>query len=458
MSVFPLSPYHRLSRRTFLAGSVSSLLLGRAGLSHALGRTPHGGRFSLHLPWPTRSLDPHDLRDPAASLFASAIADSLYTLDASGHPAPALAAALPSREALGTVIRLRENLRTARKVAMDARDVLFSLDRARSRGAAALFADLPKAEAYPKDPLALVFGKADPQKLARAFSSPLTAIVPRHFDPLSPDGTGPFRADCGDKSITFSRNSFAACGASFLDGIDVFRADDLATSLRRFEAERDDIGWLGLGLHGERAGAARFDLGSVAWIVLWIGSQAPNGFGLPGVAQRLLDGVPPERLSHVGLGLLPAAVGDAAWGGLPAEMLVDEDSPHLLEIGRTLAPILSRPGHEVTLTKSSRGEIARKRASKQALMSLEIVRPLYPGALGALLALATADDAALARDLAKAPPKLPMQASARTLTRSLHVGVLGEVRISGGAVPELVLARGNEGWDLGASFLRRRGK
>ncbi|MRG96899.1 hypothetical protein GF068_33995 [Polyangium spumosum] len=447
---------NRLSRRTFLGASLGSALALAASGARALGRTPQGGRFSLHLPWPTRSIDPHDLRDPAAALFGAAIADPLYTLDAAGHPAPALAQSLPTREALGTVVRLREGLRTARKAPLGAADVIFSIERARGRGAAALLAEVPRPAPYPKDPLAIVFGTTDPHKLARALSSPLVSVVPRRFDPRAPDGTGAFRAECGDRGIVLSRNPFAARGAAFLDGIEVTRADDLATSLRRFEAERDDVGWLGLGLHGERRGAVRFDLGRVAWIVLQIGPQAGH-FALPSVAQRLVDAVPPERLSHLGLGPLPPASGDPGWGGPPAELLVDEASAHLVEVARTVAPILSRPGHEVTVSTIARAELGRRRSKGQATLSIDVVRAALPGPLGGWLSLATADDPARARELASKPPKLAPNAPARALTQGLRVGVLGELRVAGGLIPELVLARGGEGWDLGASF-RRRGK
>jgi len=332
--------------------------------------------------------------------------------------------------------------------------VIFSIERARARGGAALLADVPKPTPYPKDPLAIVFGATDPHKLARALASPLAAVVPQKFEPSAPDGTGAFRAECGDRGIVLSKNPFAARGASFLDGIEVTRADDLATSLRRFEAERDDVGWLGLGLHGERKGAVRFDLGRAAWIVLQIGPQAGN-FGLPSVAQRLVDAVPPERLSHLGLGALPSANGDPGWGGPPAELFVDEASAHLVEVARTLAPILSRPGHEVTVATIARAELGRRRAKGQVTLSIDIVRSALPGPLGALLSLATADDPARAKELALKPPKLAPNASARALTHSLRVGVLGELRVAGGLMPELVLARGGEGWDLGASFRRR---
>ncbi len=456
MSDGMFSKDNRLSRRTFLGASLASACTLGTTDSHALGRTPLGGRFSLHVPWPTRSIDPHDLRDPAAALFGAAIAEPLYALDPAGHPVPTLAQALPSKEALGTVVRLREGVRTARKETLDARDVIFSIERARGRGATALLAEVPKGTPSPKDPLAVVFGAADPHKLARALASPLVSVVPQKFDPGSPDGTGPFRAECSDRGMVLSKNPFASRGAAFLDGIEVTRADDLATSLRRFEAERDDVGWLGLGLHGERKGAVRFDLGRAAWVVLQIGAQA-GSFGLPSVAQRLVDAVPPERLSHLGLGPLPPASGDPGWGGPPAELFVDEASAHLVEVARTLAPILSRPGHEVTVQAIARAELGRRRVKGQVMLSVDIVRSALPGPLGALISLATADDPARARELSTKPPKLAPNATARALTHSLRVGVLGELRVAGGLMPELVLARGGDGWDLGASF-RRRGK
>jgi peptide/nickel transport system substrate-binding protein len=445
----------RMSRRALLGVAAAGAVSAACGFSGAMGRTPLGGRLSLHLPWPTRALDPHDLRDPTAALFGAAIADPLYGLDGAGSLYPALAAALPTRETMGTVVRLREGLRTGRKVALDARDVIASVERARSRGGAAVLTDIPRPAPYPGDSLAAIFGSVDPQKLARALASPLVSLVPRGFDPASPDGTGAFRADCSADKLTLTRNPLAARGASFLDGIDVLRADDLTTSLRSFEAERDDVGWLGLGLHGERRGSLRFDFGRAAWIVLAIGPQA-GGFGAPGVAQRLLDAVPPERLGHLGLGALPQASGDPAWGGAPSELLVDESSAHLVEIGRTLAPILSRPGHEVTVTPIARGELGRRRARGGATLALEVVRSAMPGPLGALLSLAAADDPARARELSQHPPRLAPNASARTLTHSLHIGVLGELRVMGGQISDLVLARGSDGWDLGASFRKHK--
>lgn len=444
-----------LARRHFLAqlGALGAAFLAPPSRAFAMGRTPLGGRIALHVPWPTASIDPHALHDPGGALFGSAIADSLYALDpATGAPYPTLAAALPTREGADTIVRLREGLRSARLLPLDARDLVASIERARRRGAGAILAQVPRPAPHKSDPLAVSFGPVDPGHLARALASPLCALLPQTFDPGRPDGTGPFRADIVSATITLSRNVNAARGPAFLDAIDIASAGDLKTSLRAFEAERDDIGWLGLGLHADRKGALRFDLGRAAWIVLNVSPDA-GPFGVPGAAQRLVDAIPPERLAHLGLGPLPSASGDPGWSGPPAELLVDTASPHLVEVAEAVAPILSRPGHEVTVARVPRGDIPARFKGKPAL-AIQLVRPLGPSALHTLLALATTEDLTRGRDLAKSPPKLANNPAARALTSALRVGVLGELRIAGGVVPDLAFARSpnGEGWDLGATF------
>ena len=448
-----------IGRRHFLAGIAA--LAGTSAPSRdarALGRTPVGGRIAMHVPWPTVGIDPHDLRDPTAALFASAMADAIFAAEPGASAYPTLAAGLPTREGADTVVRLREGLRTARGLALDARDLVASVERARTRGAASVLAQVSRPVVHKTDPLAAVFGSIDPQHLARALASPLCALLPRRFDPGAPDGTGAFRADVSPLGITLTRNLLAARGASFLDEIVIAPAGDLKTSLRSFETETDDIGWLGLGLHDGRKGAVRMDLGRAAWIVLSTGPEAGT-FGLPGAAQRLIDAFPPERLAHLGIGALPAASGDPGWGGPPTDLLVDDASPHLVEVARAVAPILSRPGHEVTALPTPRTEIARRMAHGKATLAIEIVRAVGPTPLQALLSLATAEDVAHGRDLGRTPPKSTLAGPASKLTNTLRLGVLGELRIAGGAIPDIVFARapGGEGWDLGATF-RKAGR
>lgn len=445
-----------MRRRSFLAAaSAIASAMALPDQARALGRTPVGGRVALRVPWSVGPLDPHDLRDPAAALFASAIADPLYAMEPSGAVYPSLTTAIPSREAGETIVKLREGLKTARGVALDGRDVIASIERARRSGAAGLLAEVPTPITRKGEPLAVSFGSVDPQYLSRALCSPLVALLPRRFDPASPDGTGAFHADLSASGLTLTRNLNAARGASFLDSIHVARAEDLKTSLRSFEAERDDIGWLGLGLYDVRKGAVRFDFGRVAWVILTAGADVP-GLGSPGAAQRLVNAIPPERLGHLGLGPLPPASGDPGWTGAPMELYVDDASPQLVEIARTIASVISRPGHEITASPIARADVPKRRGRSR--LAIEIVRPLGIHPVHTLVALATAEDASRGRDAMKAPPKIAHGTPARSLTGTLRVGVIGDLRLAGGIVPDLVIGKPavGEGWDLGAAY--RKGK
>ncbi len=445
----------RFSRRTFVTAALACGACAYARDVFALGRTPHGGRVSFHLPWSTRSIDPHDLRDAGAALFATAISDPLYSMDPSGIVSPALAEALPIKESRGTVVRLRQGLVTARKKNLDAKDVVFSIERARSRGAAAVFVEVPTPTAVKNEPMTVVFGSMDPHKLARILTMPVAAILPRHFDPSAPDGTGPFRADCSDKQLVLTRNALAARGPAFLEKIEMTRAQDLATSLRQFEAERADVGWLGLGLHNDRQGAVRFDLGRAAWIVLWIDPRI-GSFGAPGMAQRVLDSIAPERLAHLGLGPLPRATGTITWGGPPMELWVDESSAYMLEVAKTLATILSQPSREITVVPLLRQEIVKRRGKGPVGLSLELVRPVTQGVQGAWASLIAADDPVRAKELALRTPKFLPHTPVRALTQNMQLGVLGEMRVMGGISPDIHLVQNVEGWDWGASFRKKK--
>jgi peptide/nickel transport system substrate-binding protein len=444
------------SRRRFLGqiGAGAAALAMPRGAS-AMGRTPLGGGLSFHVPWSLGALDPHDLFDPAAAFFAAAVADPIYGLEPSGMPYPTLAAGMPAREAGETVVRLREGLRTGSLAALDAHDLVASVERARRMGGAAVLADVPKPLLRKNDPVAVVFGDADPVHLAKALASPLVALLPRRFNPAAPDGTGAFRARITPAGLLLERNLVAARGPAFLDSVTIAPAEDLKASLRAFEAELDDLGWLGMGLHGGRAGAVSFNLGRVGWVVLVAGTDAGPA-ATPGAAQRIVDAIPPERLAHLGLDALPPGTGDPAWTGPPAELLVDAGSPHLVETARAIAPVLSNPGHEVTVTPLPRAEVEARRARGKATLAIELLRPLGPGAHHTLMALGSAEDPARGRDLARAPLRASPSAPARSLTGLLRVGVVADVRLAGGVVPDVVLARSasGEGWDLGASYRR----
>jgi peptide/nickel transport system substrate-binding protein len=442
-----------LTRRAWL-GALGAVATNAAPYStaSALGRIPSLGKLSLALPWPVDVVDPHDQLDAAAALFGACLFDQLFALEASGDPYPTLAADLPATIGTKTVVRLREGLSTAKGRRLDARDVSFSLERARRGGALAWWGDLPAPTQVAKDPMALAFATTDGLELARKLSSPLFALVPRGFDPKSPDGTGAMFAEVRGPRLLLRRNPNAARGASFLEEIAVDQAPDLLASPRSFEGNLTDIGWLSSGLHVPRPGAADFDLGRIAWIVLQSGAEA-GPWGAPGVAQRLLDGLEPGRLQRFGLGPLPAPTGVAEWGGKPCELLVADGSAYLEELARTLSSLFSRPGHEVTVKTAPSAELTRRRATGAFSLLLSIVRPLGGAGVGTLVSLAAAASPSSGLELMRRPPRLTSFAP-RQLARTLRLGVLGELRIVGAHAADVHLARhpSGDGWDLGATY------
>lgn len=424
-----------LSRRAVLG-----LLLSSAGAA-ALGRTPFGGVVRLRIPWPTSSLDPHAIDDPTAALFGAAIADPLFALDAQGRPYPALAAKLPEKTARGLRLVLRPNLRTAAGRGLDARDVIWSLARSARSGGAALLAPLGKPVHDPSDGYACFVSGVDPTAAARALSSPLTAVLPRGFNRLKPDGTGAFSAELRATSLVLRRNVHAARGAAFLDRLEVGRAPDLKAALRSFEAGEVDASWIERFLHRPRPGAVELEAGMFGWVLLHTGKDA-GAWGAPGVAQRLLDAVPAARLAHLGLRRLGAGGGDPAWGGPPAEILVADGAPHLELVARELAAIMSRPGHELAPASRPARELAQRKAAGRFALLVDFARPVGPPGSATLLALLTAADPALARH----PPKLATT-DARRIAQTLPLGVVGEVHVSGAHAPNV---HGLSSWDLGA--------
>jgi peptide/nickel transport system substrate-binding protein len=407
----------------------------------ALGRVPYGGTLRLKLPWPISGLDPHVLDDATAALLGLAVAEPLFALDSAGRPYPTLARSLPERSARGARLTLRPLLITARGLALDARDVVFSLARSKRLGGLGVLAPFAAPEHDPADGHSIFVPGADPNELALALSSPVTALLPRGFSRLRPDGTGPFQADPSPNALRLQRNPRAARGPSFLVSIEVAPARDLASLLRSFEAGETDVGWLGAGYHRPRPGAVRFDAGAFGWAILRTGREL-GSWGAPGVAQRLLDAIPSSQLAHLGFTGLPAPVGSPAWGGAPTELLVFDDSPHLVEIAGALAGVFSQPGHEVKSVPRPRRELEPRRASGQFGLMLDFVRRIGPPGRATLLALLAAADPALVRR----PPRAASY-DARQIARTLPLGVVGELRAAGAHMPAL---RGLAAFDLGA--------
>jgi len=427
----------RLGRRAFLAA------VSAATSARALGRTPTAGVLRLRLPLYFGGLDPHALDDPLSALFASAIADPLFALDISGKPYPSLASALPERTAAGARVTLRPELLSARGKSLSAADVLFSLKRAQGLGGAAVLGAFRPPTADAKDRLTLLVPEANPEALARALASPLTAIVPRGFSPLSPDGTGAFKATFGVGTLSLARNENAARGAAFLERIELGRAADLADALRAFETGQVDLGWLGNGLYRAKAGAVPLEGPVFGWIVLRTGLDAKS-WGAPGIAAQLTAALPSAALARFGVRALPGAGAGVRWGGGPMPLLVSDDAPHAVELARALEPLLGSNGNEVRATPTPRAAWLEARRSRRYGLLLDFVRAASADVTHSTLALLAAVDPALARR----PPK--SSSSVLDATRTLPLGIVGEVRVSGAHNPEFEAL---DAWQLGSVWL-----
>jgi peptide/nickel transport system substrate-binding protein len=420
-------------RRELLAGLASAaVLVGLPRAARASARTPYGGRLVLHAPWPLMSIDPHRGDDATAAFFGPAVFDTLYARDADGAIVASLADGDPAPEGASLRVTLRPDLRFASGARVDARAAATSIARARARDAGAWLAEVPAPKV---DRGALLFAMRDARKLTRALASPIVAIVPPRFAPDRPDCTGPLRAEFGAAGMVLTRNVSSASGPAFLDAIEVRRATDLATSLRAFESGADDVGWLGSFLHEPRAGARSFDAGAVGWAVLRTGRDLGTA-DVPGTAQSLADGVPHAALASLVVGP-PWEQNGSGWTGAPVEMVVRDDSAWLVELARALAAALSSPGHEVRAAPVPAAEIASRRTSRGFALMLDVARPAGPGPLGALVGLATADDPTAAAALVRHPPRADLPV--RTMTRTMRLGVVGEMRLQGGRAPDVVL-------------------
>jgi len=444
-----------LSRRHVLAlaAAWSAALSPLRALAE--GRQPVGGKLALRIPWPLASIDPHRIDDATAAILGPALFDTLYSIDDSGAAAPSLAESLPESAGSRAVVTLRGGLRSAFGRSITAKDVLASLARSRAGGGGAWLAEVGPARV--ESSLAISFTLGDASRLARTLASPLTAIVPPGFSPERPDGTGPFRAERQGDTLLLRRNDAAANGPAFLDEVVVRPAPDLAASLSAFESGIDDVGWLGSGLHEPRPGAKSFDAGTCGWAVLRTGTAAA-AWDSPGIAQRICDGIAPARVAYLALGAPWSTEADDGWGGEPCELLVRDDAPWLRELARAVAVSISRPSHEVTARPVPAPEIVARRASRSYSLALDVARPLGPGPLGTHLALATADDPALAADLARHPPQRGQaETPPRVLCRTMRIGVVGDIRIQGGRAADIGLALGPGRIDFGAVTRAHRG-
>jgi peptide/nickel transport system substrate-binding protein len=397
------------------------------------------------VPWPISGLDPSSLSDGFSALFASAVFDPVFGVDAAGNPYPTLADGLPTKLEAGCKVTLRPGLKTGAGRPLGAVDVVSSVARARARGAAGVLGEIESPRAIPADPLSVVFPQSSSDQVARALASPLVPLLPRGFSPSTPDGTGAFRVGLGRGRATFTRNPNAARGTAFLDSIEVTAVSDLAELLRGFESGTSDVGWFGTGLYRAVKDAVAFEAPRYAFAVLLAGKQA-GAWGAPGTLQPLLDAVPAQQLTHLGLRALPTqAVGAARWGGPTTSIVVQSGAPQLIAVARAISAALSTPGHELTVAEKSAEELSGLRDARQFGLMLDVVRA-GPTPREVELALRTAASPEAAKRAPKTASLPP-----RELGRHLALGVIGELSVYGARRAALA---GLESWQLGAVSLR----
>jgi peptide/nickel transport system substrate-binding protein len=111
----------------------------------------------------------------------------------------------------------------------------------------------------------------------------------------------------------------------------------------------------------------------------------------------------------------------------------------------------------VTAKPIAVSELAQRRSSRGYALALDVARPAAPGTFGVLAGLAVSDDASTAADVARHAPRLG-EISPRALTKLMRIGVVGEIRVQGGRVPELTLPAGasGDGVDWGGASRARR--
>ena len=410
----------QIGRRVWLAASLAT------PLTLAMGRTPVGGHLRWDLPWQLSGLDPHSPYDFASALFAPAVFDSLYDLDGQGRPYPSLAVDAPVASNGGLMIRLRSGLQTSRARSLSAREVVHSLQRAKSAGNRWLGA-LGEPTLVPGDPLAVRFSTSNSRLLTQRLASPLAAIASRQSTAIRPDGTGSFRVSGVGRQLVLVRNLRAARGSAFLERMSIRSVADLRQSLKSFESGSTDIGWLGAGLYKARSQSIKFQLPSPAWVVLRTGKDA-GAWGAPGAAQLLSNAVPAAQLGAWGVRREFSPNEQTRWGGYATTILVPRNEPQLLGIAQSVAGALSTA--MAPLTVDTTANIAAKRQRRDYSLMLDVVR--NPRVLGGTAeALYAADGARLTR-AGSAATKNEYE-----LTRLLRLGVLGELEFRGATIPSM---------------------
>lgn len=427
----------RIRRRAAVTALGSLVGVGVTSAAAGLGRIPYGGVIESSLPWELGSVDPHDLNDPVAAFLAPLLFEPLFALDAQGVAYPTLAAGLPTRSGDATSVTLR-SLRWPNGKVVTAKQVAWSLERSRLRGAKALLAGAGQFEAS-DDTTVKVSGLA-PERLARALASPLTALLSQQASAKDTFGLGPFRGQLTGERAVLTRNPFASRGQPFLERIALRRAPSLGDALRDFEAHENNLGWFGRGLHEPRPESRLVDTGHAGWVVLHAGQQSGR-WARPGAAASLVSTIAQPSLER--FGLVPAASGvvPEPYSGGACTLVVRRDAPYLVELATTLAAILGGSAGLITVNPVSAHELTQLKRSRQFGFLLDQVRALGRSPEEHQLSLLT--EAGLPFKPPRLPPGTRTANVPGLVCPGLSLAVVGALHLIWATLPELELADGN---------------
>jgi peptide/nickel transport system substrate-binding protein len=223
-----------VAARLAFALAVVLALAVRAG---AETRPDYGGDLSGTLSGEPASLDPVEARSHAEITVIGLVFDTLYRATPEGKLVPHLAAALPEVAGLDVTIRLRRGLTFSDGSALDASDVVASLQRLAKSDAGWLLAPVDTIAASGDDVVLTL--TADAPDLAALLAAPQSAITPRGAAPKkTPIGSGPFSIDSidrGRRRIVLVANDDHFAGRAYLDRLELRWYDDPDAEARQFE-------------------------------------------------------------------------------------------------------------------------------------------------------------------------------------------------------------------------------
>ena len=429
-----------MKRRDLLqALGYGALITALPAGAHAMRRTNYGGHLTLSLPVDVSRVDPHDSESLASALFGPSLFEGLYGITAAGTVFPTLAEEMPQRAPEGVEIRLRPGLKFSSNKELLAKDVAHSIVRSKKMSGA--LGALPTPSTLPLDPYRLTFSSNAPDEVARLLALPRAALVPSHFDPHRPIGSGALSMHRVGPSLELTRNPLCPRGGSYVDSVRV-QTLSLSACLRAFEARTSDLGFLGRGLHQERKDARAFRLPEIAEVVL-IPGQGLHSFARPGVLQNALDYLPFYPFQALGVAVQRRE--GRRWGGPSLTLSVSKDEPWLYAIGEELVQAWSRPDTPVRLIALAQSELNAQ--TRRGEFDLRLTALTTAGLSRAL----TTQE--LFRLDGRPPPRGGRAMTPQEAGRQLSLGVLGALTPHGALDPRVNDFSSSGYFDLAETWL-----